>query len=239
MSGMKGADSMGVSKVLIVDDESAVRTALSRALELEGYDADVSPSGERALEALTERPYDLVLLDVTMPGIDGLGVCERLRARGDGTPIIIVTARGRTEDAVAGLDAGADDYLVKPFPLDELLARMRALLRRTGGAKHAQMLRVADLELDPTTLTARRGERSFPVTRIEFAMLHLFMRNPGRVLTKHDIQTEVWGADLSATSNAHEIYVGYLRKKMEYGGDARLLHTVRGEGYVLRAPDED
>ncbi|MCW2925664.1 MAG: two component transcriptional regulator, winged helix family [Thermoleophilia bacterium] len=228
---------MGVNRILIVDDEPAIRTALSRALQLEGYDVDVVPTGEAALTTLDRSSFDLVLLDVSMPGIDGLEVCRRLRDGGDTTPVIVVTARSQVADSVAGLDAGADDYVVKPFALDELLARLRALLRRSGGAKGVQQLRYADLVLDPATLTATRGELRIDLTRTEFALLHLFMRNPNKILSKRQIFEDVWGYDFGNTSNSHEIYVGYLRRKTEANGDPRLIHTVRGSGYVMREAD--
>jgi two-component system response regulator MprA len=227
-----------VHRILIVDDEPAVRTALSRALEIEGYDIDVVPTGEAALTTLERSSFDLILLDVSMPGIDGLEVCRRLRDGGDTTPVIVVTARSQVSDSVAGLDAGADDYVVKPFALDELLARLRALLRRSGGAKGVQQLRFADLTLDPATLTATRGELRIDLTRTEFALLHLFMRNPNKILSKRQIFEDVWGYDFGTSSNSHEIYVGYLRRKTEAGGGERLIYTVRGSGYVMRDPDE-
>lgn len=227
-----------MTRILIVDDEPAVRTALSRALELEGYDIDVVPTGEAALSTLDRSAFDVVLLDVSMPGIDGLEVCRRLRDGGDSTPVIVVTARSQVSDSVAGLDAGADDYVVKPFALDELLARLRALLRRSGGSKGVQQLRFADLVLDPATLTAERGDLRIDLTRTEFALLHLFMRNPNKVLSKRQIFEDVWGYDFGTTSNSHEIYVGYLRRKTEAAGGTRLIHTIRGSGYVLRDPDD-
>ncbi|MCW2973951.1 MAG: two component transcriptional regulator, winged helix family, partial [Thermoleophilia bacterium] len=204
-----------MTKILIVDDEPAIRTALSRALEIEGYDIDVVPSGEAALSAMERATFDVVLLDVSMPGIDGLEVCRQLREAGDSTPVIVVTARSQVADSVAGLDAGADDYVVKPFSLDELLARLRALLRRSGGSKGVQELRFGDLVLDPATLTATRGELRIDLTRTEFALLHLFMRNPNKVLSKRQIYEEVWGYDFCTTSNTHENYVGYNRRKTE------------------------
>jgi len=227
-----------MTKILIVDDEPAIRTALSRALEIEGYDIDVVPSGEAALSAMERTTFDVVLLDVSMPGIDGLEVCRQLRDAGDSTPVIVVTARSQVADSVAGLDAGADDYMVKPFSLDELLARLRALLRRSGGSKGVQELRFGDLVLDPATLTATRGELRIDLTRTEFALLHLFMRNPNKVLSKRQIFEDVWGYDFGTTSNSHEIYVGYLRRKTEAGGGDRLIHTVRGSGYVLRDAED-
>jgi two-component system response regulator MprA len=222
-----------------VDDEPAVRAALSRALSIEGYDVDVVPTGEAALDTLDRSSFDVVLLDMSMPGIDGLEVCRKLRDGGDDTPVIVVTARSQVADSVAGLDAGADDYVVKPFALDDLLARIRSLLRRSGGAKGVQKLRFSDLELDPATLTATRGELRIDLTRTEFALLHLFMRNPNKVLSKRQIFEDVWGYDFGTTSNSHEIYVGYLRRKTEAGGGTRLIHTIRGSGYVLRDPDAD
>ena len=220
--------------VLVVDDEPAVRQALHRALSFEGYAVRSAPDGQSALDALLTDPADAILLDVAMPGIDGLEVCRRLRAAGDRTPILMLTARHATADRVAGLDAGADDYLVKPFALEELLARLRALLRRTGGDDGP--LSFADLMLDPGTHEVRRGDRSIDLTRTEFLLLELFLRNPRQVLTRDVIFDRVWGYDFGPTSNSLEVYVGYLRRKTEAGGEPRLIHTVRGVGYALREP---
>jgi len=230
---------MSMGTVLIVDDEPSVRKALARALEVEGHDVSQARTGEEALELIANRAFEIVLLDIAMPGIDGLEACRRLRSRGEDVAVIVVTARDRTEDAVSALDAGADDFVAKPFALDELLARMRAVLRRTGGTSRTRALRVGDLELDPSTLTASRGELRIDLTRTEFALLNLLMRNAGKVLSRKQIFEEVWGFDFGATSNSHEIYVGYLRRKIEGAGGARMIHTVRGEGYILRAADDD
>jgi two-component system, OmpR family, response regulator MprA len=218
-------------KVLIVDDEPAVRVALERALRAT-YDVRTAADGNSALEALSARPVDAVVLDVAMPGIDGLEVCRRLRRAGDRTPVLMLTARDAVDDRVAGLDAGADDYLVKPFALRELQARLRALLRRVESPY--EELRFADLVLDPVTRDVRRGDRPVDLTKTEFLLLELFLRHPRQVLERGTIFERVWGYDFGATSNALAVYVGYLRRKTEAGGESRLVHTVRGIGYVLR-----
>jgi two-component system response regulator MprA len=221
--------------VLVVDDEPAVRQALQRALTFEGYEVRLAEDGRGALDLLLTDPFDAILLDVSMPGIDGLEVCRRLRAAGDRTPILMLTARHATADRVAGLDAGADDYLVKPFALEELLARLRALLRRTTPVVgDDDRLRVLDLSLDPATRVVKRGERVIELTRTEFNLLELLMRNSGQVLTRELIFDRVWGYDFGANSNSLEVYIGYLRRKTEAGNEPRLIHTVRGVGYVLR-----
>jgi two-component system response regulator MprA len=220
--------------ILVVDDEPAVRQALTRALSFEGYAVRSAVDGRSALDALLVEPADAVLLDVTMPGIDGIEVCRRLRAAGDQTPILMLTARHATSDRVAGLDAGADDYLVKPFALEELLARIRALLRRVSPESDADVLRLGDLSLDPSTRIVRRGNRAMELTRTEFALLELLLRNSGQVLTREVIFDRVWGYDFGANSNSLEVYIGYLRRKTEADGESRLIHTIRGVGYVLR-----
>jgi len=221
--------------VLVVDDEPAVRQALQRALTFEGYDVRTAADGHAALDALLTDPADAILLDVAMPGVDGLEVCRRLRAAGDRTPILMLTARHATADRVAGLDAGADDYLVKPFALEELLARLRALLRRTTPVPgEDDTLRLADLSLDPSTRVVRRGGRLIELTRTEFNLLELLLRNHGQVLTREVIFDRVWGYDFGANSNSLEVYIGYLRRKTEAEGEPRIIHTVRGVGYVLR-----
>jgi two-component system, OmpR family, response regulator MprA len=222
----------GQVKVLIVDDEPAVLQALERALEAEGYAVDLAPDGRAALDHLVEGAVDAIVLDVAMPGVDGLEVCRRLRAAGDRTPVLMLTARDAVDDRVAGLDAGADDYLVKPFALRELQARLRALLRRNEPA--GPQLRFADLELDPGAREVRRGSRRIELSRTEFALLELFLEHPRQVLTRSAIFERVWGYDFGATSNALGVYIGYLRRKTEQDGEPRLLHTVRGVGYVLR-----
>ena len=221
--------------VLVVDDEPAVRQALQRALSFEGYEVRLASDGHAALDSLLHEPAEAILLDVSMPGLDGLEVCRRLRAAGDRTPVLMLTARHATADRVAGLDAGADDYLVKPFALEELLARLRALLRRASppGAND-EVLRFADLSLDPTTRVVRRGDRVIELTRTEFNLLELLLRNHGQVLTRELIFDRVWGYDFGANSNSLEVYIGYLRRKTEAEGEPRLIHTVRGVGYVLR-----
>ena len=221
--------------ILVVDDEPSVRQALHRALSFEGYDVRTAADGQAALDSLLSDPADAVLLDVAMPGIDGLEVCRRMRAAGDRTPILMLTARHATADRVAGLDAGADDYLVKPFALEELLARLRALLRRASPAGDDEdVLRVADLTLEPSTRVVRRGDRLIELTRTEFNLLELLLRNHGQVLTRELIFDRVWGYDFGANSNSLEVYIGYLRRKTEAEGESRLIHTVRGVGYVLR-----
>jgi two-component system response regulator MprA len=219
-------------RILVVDDEPAVRGALERALALEHYEIDLAGDGNEALDRIAQTPPDAVVLDVAMPGLDGLEVCRRLRAAGDRTPVLMLTARDAVDDRVEGLDAGADDYLVKPFALRELQARLRALLRRTD--RGAEPLRYADLALDPVAHEVHRGDRRVDLSRTEFTLLELFMRHPRQVLTRSQIFEAVWGYDLGATSNALGVYMGYLRRKVEEGGEPRLLQTVRGVGYVLR-----
>ena len=222
-------------RILVVDDEPAVRDAVDRALRLDGHEVAVAADGRAPLDAVATAPPDALVLDLLMPRVDGLEVCRRLRAAGDRTPVLMLTARDAVDDRVAGLDAGADDYLVKPFALEELLARVRALLRRSGPGEQ-QPLRFGDLELDPVAYTVGRGGRPLELTRTEFALLELFLRHPRQVLTRSIIFDRVWGYDFGPASNSLEVYVGYLRRKTEAGGEPRLLHTVRGVGYVLRAP---
>jgi two-component system response regulator MprA len=204
-------------------------------LRLEGYEVQLAADGAEALRSVAERQPDALVLDLLMPEVDGLEVCRRLRADGDSTPILVLTARDAIADRVAGLDAGADDYLVKPFALEELLARLRALLRRTG-ADDGMPLRFLDLVLDPSAHHVCRGDREIELTRTEFLLLELFLRNPRQVLTRSVIFDRVWGYDFGPSSNSLEVYVGYLRRKTEAGGEQRLIHTVRGFGYVLREP---
>jgi two-component system, OmpR family, response regulator MprA len=224
------------ARILVVDDEPAVQQALARALTLERYDVEQAADGARALERIGADPYDAVVLDVSMPRVDGLEVCRRMRSGGDRTPVLMLTARGEIDDRVAGLDAGADDYLVKPFALRELMARLRALLRRTGEDEQEQTLAFADLRLDRLAHEAFRGERPLYLTRTEFLLLELFLRHPRQVLTRSVIFEHVWGYDFGATSNSLGVYMGYLRRKTEGAGEPRLLHTVRGVGYILRGP---
>jgi two-component system response regulator MprA len=222
-------------RILVVDDEPAVREAVDRALRLEGYETELAADGAQALEALADRAPDALVLDLLMPHVDGLEMCRRLRAAGDRTPVLVLTARDGVPDRVRGLDAGADDYLVKPFALEELLARLRALLRRHGGER-SELLRYADVELDALGHTVRRGRRAIELTRTEFLLLELFMHHPRQVLTRSQIFERVWGYDFGPGSNSLEVYVGYLRRKLEADGEPRLLQTVRGVGYVLREP---
>ena len=223
-------------KILVVDDERAVRESLRRALELEGYDVGLASDGSEALEKLeAEAQPDAVILDVLMPGTDGLEVSRTMRRSGSRVPVLMLTARAEVGDRVAGLDAGADDYLTKPFALEELLARLRALLRRTADGS-GKALRFADLELDPGTREVTRGGEPIELTRTEFSLLELFMLNPRQVLTRSVIFERVWGYDFGYGSNSLDVYVGYLRRKTEAGGRPRLIHTVRGVGYALREP---
>jgi two-component system response regulator MprA len=223
-------------RVLVVDDEPSVREVLTRILKVEGFDVAVAADGHAAVRAQAGERADAVLLDVLMPGLDGLEVCRRLRAGGDRTPVLMLTAREGVGDRVAGLEAGADDYLAKPFALEELLARLNALLRRSGWNAGRERLRYEDLELDPVSHDVTRGGRHIELTRTEFLLLELFLHHPRQVLTREQIFERVWGYDFGPASNSLEVYVGYLRRKTEAGGEPRLLHTVRGFGYVLRAP---
>ena len=222
---------------LVVDDDPELRAALTRALRLDGYDVTAVSNGLKALETIPELKPDVVVLDLMMPYVGGLEVCRRLRAKGDRTPILVLTARDQVGDRVEGLDAGADDYLVKPFALDELRARLRALLRRARPAEEAgesAVVTLADLTLDADSHVVRRGERTIELTRTEFALLELLMRNAGRVLTRDVIMDRVWGYELEPASNSLEVFIGYLRRKTEAGGEPRLIHTVRGVGYTAR-----
>jgi two-component system, OmpR family, response regulator MprA len=220
--------------ILVVDDDPALRAALDRALKLEGYRVSFAHDGRQALQLMTGGSQDAVILDLGLPLMDGVEVCRRVRERGDRTPVLMLTARDAVTDRVEGLDAGADDYLVKPFALDELLARLRALLRRTSATPNEGILKFGDVVLDLQTMEVRRGQRDLQLTRTEFRLLELFMRNPRVVLTRSRIFEEVWGYDFGASSNALEVYVSYLRRKLEADGEARLIHTVRGVGYTLR-----
>jgi two-component system response regulator MprA len=220
--------------ILVVDDDRAVREALERALGYEGYDVESAPDGGAALAAIERRAPDVVVLDVMMPGLDGLAVTRRLREKGNRVPILMLTARDGIDERVEGLDMGADDYLVKPFELDELLARMRALLRRAAPATATETLHFADLTLDLGSLEARRGARRIELTVTEANLLELFLRNPRQVLPRSLIYERVWGYDFGRSSNALEVYIGYLRRKTEAAGEPRLIHTIRGAGYTLR-----
>ena len=221
-------------RVLVVDDDRGVRTAVARALGYEGYCVDSADDGVAALAAHAGSPADAIVLDVAMPRLGGVDLCRQLRAAGDRTPILMLTARTAVADRVSGLDAGADDYLTKPFALEELLARVRALLRRV--AEPDGLLRFADLSLNPAARTCERGGERIELTRTEFNLLELFLLNPNRVLTRDMLLDRIWGYDFDTTSNTLDVYVGYLRRKTESGGRGRLVHTVRGVGYVLREP---
>jgi two-component system, OmpR family, response regulator MprA len=221
-------------RLLVVDDDPSVREALALVLDLNGFEVTTAVDGREAIRTLAVASPDAVILDVLMPGLDGLEVCRRMRATGDRTPVLMLTARTEVSERVAGLEAGADDYLAKPFAREELIARLRALLRRTGWEGDDRALRFEDLELDPIAHEARRGERSLELTRTEFLLLELLMRHPRQVLTRATIFDRVWGYDFGPASNSLEVYIGYLRRKTEASGEPRLVHTVRGVGYVLR-----
>jgi two-component system response regulator MprA len=226
------------AQILVVDDEAAVRESLRRALALEGYEVELAADGAEALYRLDTGDFqpDAIVLDVLMPHVDGLETARRLRGAGNKTPILMLTARDEVEARVAGLDAGADDYVVKPFALAELLARLRALLRRTSNGAGAEKLKFADLELDPSTREVTRNGHPIELTRTEFSLLELFMLNPRQVLTRSLIFERVWGYDFGLTSNSLDVYIGYLRRKTEPDGMPRLIQTVRGVGYALRDP---
>lgn len=226
-------------RILVVDDDRAVRESLRRSLQFNGYQVELAADGQQALDWLVDQRPDAMVLDVMMPRVDGLEVARRLRSTGDDLPILVLTAREAVSDRVAGLDAGADDYLPKPFALEELLARLRALLRRTSPpdvetSGVPEVLRFSDLELDPGTREVRRAERPISLTRTEFALLELLMAHPKQVLTRSRLLEDVWGYDFPTSGNALEVYIGYLRRKTEAEGEPRLIHTVRGVGYVLR-----
>ena len=227
-------------RVLVVDDDRAVRESLRRSLEFNGYDVALAGDGAEALAGIAGIAPDAIVMDVMMPRLDGIETTRALRSAGSDLPILVLTARDSVGDRVEGLDAGADDYLTKPFALEELLARLRALLRRTrvdhgaGDDLDAEELSFSDLTLNPATREVRRGGRPIDLTRTEFALLEMFLRRPRRVLDRSFILEEVWGYDFPTTANSLEVYVGYLRRKTEAEGESRLLHTVRGVGYVLK-----
>ncbi|MGZ4399055.1 MAG: response regulator transcription factor [Gaiellaceae bacterium] len=222
--------------VLVVDDDRAVREALARALSLEGYEVEQAADGSAALIAVARRTPEAMILDIQMPSPDGLEVCRRLRKAGNRVPVLMLTVRDEVADRVEGLDAGADDYVVKPFALEELLARLRALLRRAGDSQEPEVLSFSDLSLDLGSFEAQRGSRRIRLSVTEVNLLELFLRNPRQVLTRSIIYERVWGYDFSFSSNALEVYVGYLRRKTEAGGEPRLIQTIRGAGYALREP---
>ena len=224
------------SQVLVAEDDRSVRESLEMALQVEGYDVEAVTNGAEALESVAAHEPDVIVLDIMMPVLDGLTVCRRLRAGDCRTPILMLTARHEVSDRVSGLDAGADDYLAKPFSLDELLARLRALLRRTSLSETDELLRVADLVLDPQRRTAQRGDTALDLTKTEFDLLELLMLNAGIVLSRDTIYDRIWGFDFETSSRSLDVYIGYLRRKTESGGEPRLLHTVRGVGYVVREP---
>ena len=222
-------------RVLVVDDEPTVRNSLDRALRLDGYDVELAADGQEGLTKADSVEVDAIVLDVLMAGMDGLQACRELRARGDRTPVLMLTARDAVGDRVAGLDAGADDYLVKPFALDELRARLRALLRRAGGGD-GHVLAFGDLVMDTAAYEVRRGDRRLGLTKTEFELLRLFLEHPRQVLTRSQVLERIWGFDFGRSSNSLEVYVGYLRRKLEAGGEPRILRTVRGIGYGLGEP---
>jgi len=222
-------------RVLVVEDEPKMARAIRRGLDREGYAVDSAGDGPSAVSLATDNDYDAIVLDVMLPGLDGFETCATLRAKGVWAPVLMLTARDAVEDRVAGLDAGADDYLTKPFALEELLARVRALLRRSGDdGAGTDKLSFADLELDPGTREVTRGDERIELTRTEFSLLELFLLNPRQVLTRSIIFERVWGYDFGFASNSLDVYIGYLRRKTEAGGKPRLIHTVRGVGYALR-----
>ncbi len=222
-------------RVMVAEDDDALRAALARALRLEGYAVDQASDGAEALSRLASLRTDVVVLDVVMPVVDGLTVCQRLRASGDSTPILLLTVRDLVADRVQGLNAGADDYLTKPFAVDELLARVRALIRRSYPS-HDALLSVADLSLNPRTRAVQRGDRAIELTRTEFALLEVLMLNAGIVMGRDVLQERIWGYSDSLGSNTLDVYVGYLRRKTEEGGEPRVIQTVRGVGFVVRPP---
>ncbi|MGH2490177.1 MAG: response regulator transcription factor [Candidatus Limnocylindria bacterium] len=225
-----------MQRILVVDDDPALRRSLERVLRLASYDVTLADEGQRALALLGGDRYSAVVLDVTMPAPDGLEVCRRLRAGGDRTPVIMLTSREAVSDRVDGLEAGADDYLVKPFAIEELLARLRALLRRTGTSAADRALTFTDLTLVPSTREVRRGQHRLDLRPTEFSLLETLLSNAGRVMTRSVIYEAVWGYDFGRASKTLEVYIGYLRRKTEIDGAPRLIHTVRDIGYVLREP---
>ena len=227
-------EAMDTRKVLIAEDDPAVRKAVQRVLELENYEVTAVNDGQAALEAITKSRFDLAVLDVMMPFADGLTVCREARHRGVVTPILLLTARVEVGDRVAGLDAGADDYLVKPFVIDELLARCRALLRRSSSATSSSVLKVGNLTLNTSSREAKRGDRELVLTKTEFDLLELLMQRPNTVVTREQIYEDIWGYDFETSSKSLDVYIGYLRRKTEEDGESRILYTVRGVGYTVK-----
>jgi two-component system response regulator MprA len=230
------ADDNSTSQVLVAEDDQGLRESLERVLRFEGYEVALAKDGAEALEAVTKEQPDLLVLDVMMPHVDGLSACRMLRQRGAAFPILMLTARHTVSDRVDGLDAGADDYLVKPFAIDELLARVRALLRRPAPIMSDGPIQVDDLVLNPATREVTRGGEPVELTKLEFDLLELLMRNAGIVIGRDVIYERIWGYDFGTGSKSLDVYVGYLRRKTEDGGKPRLIHTVRGVGYTLREP---
>jgi two-component system, OmpR family, response regulator MprA len=222
--------------ILVVDDDFAVRESLDRALRANGFEVQVASDGLEAFARIDAATFDAVVLDLLMPGVDGMAVCRTLRSGGNRVPILMLTAREAVADRVAGLEAGADDYLVKPFALEELLARVQALLRRTMPETGEDVLVFADVSLDPKSLDVRRGDRTIELPRMQYLLLELFMVNPRQVLPRSLIYERVWGYDFGPTSNTLDVHLSQLRQKLEEGGEPRLIHTIRGMGYILRAP---
>ena len=225
---------MDTRKVLIAEDDPAVRKAVQRVLELENYEVTAVNDGQAALEALSKSRFDLAVLDVMMPFADGLTVCREARHRGVLTPILLLTARVEVGDRVAGLDAGADDYLVKPFVIDELLARCRALLRRSAPSASTSVLRVSDLTLNSLSREVKRGDRELVLTKTEFDLLELLMQRPSTVITREQVYEAIWGYDFETSSKSLDVYIGYLRRKTEENGESRVVFTVRGVGYTVK-----
>jgi two-component system response regulator MprA len=224
-------------RILLVDDEPALRQSVARSLRFEGYTVVTASDGREALDVVRSARPDALVLDVMMPRLDGLGVCRSLRAEGDRTPVLMLTARDAVQDTVAGLDAGADDYLAKPFAYDELLARLRALLRRTAGPPGEQVLEAGPVRLDPGAWQVTVDGTPVELTRTEFSLLETLMRHRGQVLTRSQLYSSVWGEDLDGMSNTLDVYVGYLRRKLEAAGSPRLVHTMRGVGYLVRGSE--
>ena len=223
-----------IFKLVVAEDDPAVRNAVQRVLELEGYEVSVTKDGVAALDAILTTSPDAVVMDVMMPFSDGLSVCRELRRRANRTPILLLTARHEIGDRVAGLDAGADDYLVKPFSVDELLARVRALLRRNTASTNSTVLHLADLSLDSTRREVRRGSRLVDLTKTEFDLLQVLLEQSGIVLSREYLYEHIWGFDFETNSKSLDVYIGYLRRKIEQDDESKLLHTVRGVGYVVR-----